>query len=81
MDVVLRKLGRKGGRVVVGRLVRPPKYGDVVIVEFPDGLHEYVTTSVKRILKLCGSDVFFLQTANSRYRLEVRSSPVVMEAV
>jgi hypothetical protein len=44
-----------------------------VVIEFPDGLHEYVTTPVKRILRVCGGDVYYLQTANSRYRLEVRS--------
>lgn len=70
---MLRKLGRKGGRVVAGRLVRAPRAGSVVVIEFPDGLHEYVTTPVKRVLRLVGGDVFFLQTANSCYRLEVRS--------
>jgi hypothetical protein len=73
VDVVLRKLGRKGGRVVAGRLVRPPRNGSVVVIEFPDGLHEYVTTPVKRVLRLVGDEVFFLQTANSCYRLEIRS--------
>jgi hypothetical protein len=45
----------------------------VVVIEFPDGLHEYVTTPVKRVLRLVGDEVFFLQTANSCYRLEIRS--------
>lgn len=78
VDVVLRKLGRKGGRVVAGRLVRAPRSGSVVVIEFPDGLHEYVTTPVKRVLRLAGDDVFFVQTANSCYRLEVRSGHEVM---
>ena len=78
VDVVLRKLGRKGGRVVAGRLVRAPRAGSVVVIEFPDGLHEYVTTPVKRVLRLVGGDVFFLQTANSCYRLEVRSGDQTM---
>jgi hypothetical protein len=53
----------------------------VVVIEFPDGLHEYVTTPVKRILRLAGREVYYLQTANSRYRLEVRSSaPSLAEA-
>ncbi|MEM1414008.1 MAG: hypothetical protein AAGH15_03870 [Myxococcota bacterium] len=73
MEVVLRKLGRKPGRAVVGRLLRPPRKGSVVVIEFPDGLHEYVTTPVKRVLKVSGRDVYYIQTANSRYRLEVRS--------
>ena len=74
VEVVLRKVGRKPGRAVVGRLLRAPRKGSVVVIEFPDGLHEYVTTPVKRILRVCGGDVYYLQTANSRYRLEVRSS-------
>ena len=73
MEVVLRKVGKKPGRAVVGRLLRPPRLGSVVVIEFPDGLHEYVTTPVKRILQIAGGDAFYLQTANSRYRLEVRS--------
>jgi len=80
VEVVLRKVGRKPGRAVVGRLLRAPRKGSVLVIEFPDGLHEYVTTPVKRILRLCGRDVYYLQTANSRYRLEVRSGdPVTLE--
>jgi hypothetical protein len=71
VQVVLRKLGH-GARAVVGRLVRAPRRGSVVVIEFPDGLHEYVTTPVRRVLRLAGRDVFYIETANSRYRLEVR---------
>lgn len=74
---MLRKLGRKPGRAVVGRLLRPPRKGSVVVIEFPDGLHEYVTTPVKRVLKVSGRDVYYIQTANSRYRLEVQSGEAV----
>jgi hypothetical protein len=81
VDVLLRKVGKKPGRAVVGRLLRPPRKGSVIVIEFPDGLHEYVTTPVKRILRLCGREVYYIQTANSRYRLEVRSSDaMVVEA-
>jgi len=72
VDVVLRKLG-KGARPVAGRLVRAPRKGSVVVIEFPDGMHEYVTTPVKRVLRLAGREVFYIETINSRYRLEVRS--------
>ncbi len=78
MEVLLRKVGRKPGRAVVGRLLRPPRKGFVVVIEFPDGLHEYVTTPVKRILRVVGQDIYYLQTANSCYRLEVRSGDAVM---
>lgn len=68
--VVLRKLGR-GSRAVTGRLVRAPRKGSVIVIEFSDGLHEYVTTPVRRVLRVVGRDVFFIETANSRYRLEI----------
>lgn len=74
MEVVLRKVGRSPGRAVVGRLLRAPRKGAVVVIEFPDGLHEYVTTPIKRMLRLAGREVYYLETANSRYRLEVRSA-------
>ena len=71
VDVVLRKLG-KGSRAVAGRLVRAPRKGSVVVIEFPDGMHEYVTTPVKRVLRIAGREIFYIETINSRYRLEVR---------
>ena len=73
VQVVLRKLGR-GSRAVTGRLVRAPRQGSVVVIEFSDGMHEYVTTPVKRVLRLAPRDVFYIETVNSRYRLEVRDS-------
>ena len=80
VDVVLRKLG-KGSRAVSGRLVRAPRKGSVVVIEFPDGMHEYVTTPVKRVLRLAGSDVFYIETVNSRYRLEVRGKAEALAEV
>ena len=51
-----------------------------MVIEFPDGLHEYVTTPVRRILRVAGEEVYYLQTTNSRYRLEVRrASPSATE--
>jgi hypothetical protein len=51
------------------------------VIEFPDGLHEYVTTPVRRILRVAGQEVYYLQTTNSRYRLEVRrASPMASES-
>ena len=78
VDVVLRKLG-KGSRAVAGRLVRAPRKGSVVVIEFPDGMHEYVTTPVKRVLRLAGREVFYIETVNSRYRLEVRGREVALD--
>ncbi|MCA9600953.1 MAG: S24/S26 family peptidase [Polyangiales bacterium] len=80
MDVLLQKMGKKAGRAVVGRLLRAPRKGAVVVIEFPDGLHEYVTTPVKRILRIVGQGTYYLQTANSRYRLVVQSGEDVVVA-
>lgn len=76
VDVVLRKLGRKRGRVVGGRLVSMPRKGSVVVVEFQDGLHEYVTTPIKRLMRVIGEDTLYLQTSNSCYSLEVCSREI-----
>ena len=78
VQVVLRKLGR-GSRAVAGRLVRAPRKGSVVVIEFSDGMHEYVTTPVKRVLRLASRDVFYIETVNSRYRLEVRDRERALE--
>lgn len=78
VQVVLRKLGR-GSRAVSGRLVRAPRKGSVVVIEFSDGMHEYVTTPVKRVLRLAAKDVFYIETVNSRYRLEVRDRERTLE--
>lgn len=78
MHVVLLKLGR-GSRAIVGRLVRTPRKGSVIVIEFSDGMHEYVTTPVRRVLKIVGKDTFYIETANSRYRLEVRGKVQQLE--
>jgi hypothetical protein len=78
VQVVLRKLSR-GSRAVSGRLVRAPRKGSVVVIEFSDGMHEYVTTPVKRVLRMVSSDVFYIETVNSRYRLEVRDREQALE--
>lgn len=75
---MLRKLGR-GGRTISGRLVRAPRKGSVIVIEFSDGMHEYVTTPVRRVLKLAPGEVFYIETMNSRYRLEVRTREVAFE--
>ena len=78
VQVVLRKLGR-GSRAVAGRLVRAPRRGSVVVIEFSDGMHEYVTTPVKRVLRVAGKEVFYIETVNSRYRLEIRGREVTLD--
>lgn len=52
--------------------MRAPRKGSVVVIEFPDGMHEYVTTPVKRVLRMASRDIFYIETVNSRYRLEIR---------
>ena len=45
----------------------------MVIFRDPNG-HRMITTPVRRILRVAGQEVYYLQTTNSRYRLEVRRS-------
>lgn len=78
VQVVLRKIGR-GGRTISGRLVRAPRKGSVIVIEFADGMHEYVTTPVRRVLKLAGGEVFYVETMNSRYRLEIRTRELALD--
>lgn len=80
VEVLLEKMGKRSGRAVLGRLLRAPRKGSVVVIEFPDGLHEYVTTPVKRILRVVsgGEETYYLQTANSRYRMQVQSGEQVL---
>jgi hypothetical protein len=80
VQVTLHKLGR-GSRSVSGRLVRAPRKGSVVVIEFPDGMHEYVTTPVKRVLRMAARDVFYIETVNSRYRLEIQDRGRALEDV
>lgn len=80
VQVVLRKIG-KGGRTITGRLVRAPRKGSVIVIEFSDGMHEYVTTPVRRVLKLADGEVFYIETMNSRYRLEVRTRELALDDV
>jgi hypothetical protein len=61
--------------------VRAPRKGSVVVIEFPDGRHEYVTTPVKRVLRMASRDVFYIETVNSRYRLEIRDRERMIEDV
>ena len=53
----------------------------MIVIEFSDGMHEYVTTPVRRVLKLAGGEVFYIETMNSRYRLEVQSRDVAFDEV
>jgi hypothetical protein len=53
----------------------------VIVIEFSDGMHEYVTTPVRRVLKLAGGEIFYIETMNSRYRLEVQSRDVAFDDV
>lgn len=70
MNVLLHKLGKSSG-VIAGKLSKLPKKGAIVVVEFQDGMHEYVTTPVQRVMRLPEKNVYYVETTNSRYRLEV----------
>ena len=50
-----------------------------MVIGFSAGMHGYVTTPVKRVLRLAAKDVFYIETVNSRYRLEVRDRERALE--
>ncbi len=58
-----------------------PRKGSVLVIELSDGMHEYVTTPIKRVLRLAERGVFYIETANSRYRLEARGGQQTLEDV
>jgi hypothetical protein len=70
VQAVLEKLrkGRGKGYKVTGRLLREPRVGKLLVIEFADGQHEYVTTPVTRVLTISPT-VCYIETVNSRYRL------------
>lgn len=70
MNVLLHKIGKASG-TISGKLAKLPKKGAIVVVEFQDGQHEYVTTPVQRVMRLTEKNVYYVETTNSRYRLEV----------
>ena len=75
MNVLLHKLGKATG-TISGKLAKLPKKGAIVVVEFQDGQHEYVTTPVQRVMRLTEKNVYYVETTNSRYRLEVLDDSV-----
>ena len=81
MVVVLRKLGSRAGASVSGKLERPLSEGTSVVLSFPDGRHEYVTTPVKRVFRIAGSNVIYFQTRNSTYRMERQRASEETESV
>jgi hypothetical protein len=68
VEATLYKLGSKFSPRK-GSLTRLPVQGNNFILDLLDGQHEYVTTTITRVLRDINSNVIFMTTANSRYRL------------
>lgn len=74
MRVLLRKVRGQGASAIVGTIDREPTPGRPVVVAFHDGIHEFITSPVVRVMRVGGSGTIYVQTRNSVYRLEVRTT-------
>jgi len=72
MRVLLRKIRGQGASAIVGTISEIPEAGNPVIVAFHDGIHEFITSPVVRVMRLGESPTIYVQTRNSVYRLEIR---------
>ena len=85
VSVTARKIREHGadrspagmGRVYSGFLISYPVVGrGMVIFRDPHG-HRMITTPVKRVLGESGSEMIYVETENSVYRLTFHGAPLV----
>jgi hypothetical protein len=75
MRVLLRKIRGRGASAIVGTIVRKPTPGRPLVVAFQDGVHEFITSTVVRVMGVNDSSSMYVQTRNSVYRVEFTASP------
>ena len=71
MRVVLRKIRGRGASAIVGTMCRRPAPGHPFVVAFHDGVHEFITSTVLRVMGVGDSSTVYIQTRNSTYRMEI----------
>lgn len=76
MRVLLRKIRGRGASAIVGTIGRRPTPGRPLVVAFQDGIHEFITSTVIRVMGVSDSSIMYVQTRNSVYRVEITASPV-----
>jgi hypothetical protein len=74
MRVVLRKVRGRGASAIVGTIGQRPTTGQPVVVAFHDGVHEFITSTVVRVLGVGDSSTVYFQTRNSVYRMDLSPS-------
>ncbi len=74
MRVLLRKVRGQGASAIVGTVSAEPTPGRPVVVAFHDGIHEFITSPVVRVMRVGNSGTLYIQTRNSVYRLEIRQA-------
>jgi len=74
MRVLLRKVRGQGASAIVGTIGREPTPGRPVVVAFHDGVHEFITSPVVRVMRVGSSGTLYVQTRNSVYRMEIRTA-------
>ncbi len=79
MRVLLRKVKGKGASAIAGTIGRKPTPGRPLVVAFQDGIHEFITSTVVRVMEVSGSSALYVQTRNSVYRVEFTAAPPLRE--
>jgi hypothetical protein len=76
LRVVLKKVRGRGTSAIVGTIGRRPTPGRPLVVAFHDGIHEFITSTVVRVMEVPDSSIVYIQTRNSTYRMEIAASAV-----
>ena len=69
-NVTLARL-KPNRQTIEGKLTSSPKLGSSLIIQYLDGMHEYVTTPVVRIFQVINDGSYYIETTNSRYKLQI----------
>lgn len=77
MRVILRKIRGRGASAIVGTICRKPSPGHPFVVAFHDGVHEFITSTVVRVMGVGDSMTLYIQTRNSIYRMEMTPAVVL----
>jgi len=77
MRVILRKIRGRGASAIVGTICRKPCPGHPFVVAFHDGVHEFITSTVIRVMGVGDGSTVYIQTRNSTYRMETSPAAVV----
>lgn len=79
MRVLLKKVRGRGASAIVGTIGRKPTPGRPLVVAFQDGIHEFITSTVVRVMGVSDSTTMYVQTKNSIYQVEFTAASPIHE--